>query len=230
MTLGSSHGAYANTDSGAFKSPVLASEGLPFMHAGSPYALPHTSSLAMNGMGAFYPPNHSGLFQQGFFPGLAPQLQHVPRSAPSAIHRLPHSYEERSLGRASFAQAHNDNEAAYYDGRGVTQISLKYDQDNPNRRQNAVKLPNHNRGRTNTAAAHHNHVEVSRIQQGIDVRTTVSLPVHLHKYDIDAVPQVMLRNIPNKLDQAQLKSILDESSFGKYDFMYLRIDFSNNCK
>jgi hypothetical protein len=27
-----------------------------------------------------------------------------------------------------------------------------------------------------------------------------------------------------------LKSIIDESSFGKYDFMYLRIDFSNNCK
>lgn len=26
-----------------------------------------------------------------------------------------------------------------------------------------------------------------------------------------------------------LKSIVDESSFGKYDFMYLRIDFSNDC-
>jgi hypothetical protein len=40
----------------------------------------------------------------------------------------------------------------------------------------------------------------------------------------------MLRNIPNKVDQAMLKEIVDESSFGKYDFMYLRIDFSNNCK
>lgn len=26
-----------------------------------------------------------------------------------------------------------------------------------------------------------------------------------------------------------LKSIVDESSFGRYDFMYLRIDFSNDC-
>jgi hypothetical protein len=39
----------------------------------------------------------------------------------------------------------------------------------------------------------------------------------------------MLRNIPNKIDQAMLKEIVDETSFGKYDFMYLRIDFANNC-
>lgn len=39
----------------------------------------------------------------------------------------------------------------------------------------------------------------------------------------------MLRNIPNKVDQAMLKNIVDESSWGKYDFMYLRIDFNNNC-
>lgn len=27
-----------------------------------------------------------------------------------------------------------------------------------------------------------------------------------------------------------LKGIVDESSWGKYDFMYLRIDFANDCK
>jgi hypothetical protein len=42
--------------------------------------------------------------------------------------------------------------------------------------------------------------------------------------------QIMLRNIPNKVDQAMLKRIIDESSWGKYDFMYLRIDFANECK
>ncbi|KAH8653383.1 RNA recognition motif 2-domain-containing protein [Xylariales sp. PMI_506] len=61
-------------------------------------------------------------------------------------------------------------------------------------------------------SSQHNVVDVDRIRQGIDVRTTI-----------------MLRNIPNKVDQAMLKGIVDESSWGKYDFMYLRIDFANDC-
>jgi hypothetical protein len=54
--------------------------------------------------------------------------------------------------------------------------------------------------------------------------------------------KIMLRNIPNKVDlvshqfhdlratmltnQPLLKTIVDETSFGKYDFMYLRIGTS----
>ncbi|KAL2830632.1 RNA recognition motif 2-domain-containing protein [Aspergillus pseudoustus] len=57
-----------------------------------------------------------------------------------------------------------------------------------------------------------NAVDTERIRLGLDVRTTI-----------------MLRNIPNKIDQTMLKAIVDETSHGKYDFMYLRIDFANNC-
>lgn len=77
------------------------------------------------------------------------------------------------------------------------------------RRQNALRV---NRGHFSPPGPHHNHVDINKIRQGTDVRTTI-----------------MLRNIPNKVDQAMLKNIVDESSWGKYDFMYLRIDFANDC-
>ncbi|THZ09031.1 hypothetical protein D6C95_01406 [Aureobasidium pullulans] len=52
-------------------------------------------------------------------------------------------------------------------------------------------------------------VNLLKIEAGVDVRTTV-----------------MLRNIPNRVDSHDLKEWLDKSSFGHYDFSYLRIDFS----
>lgn len=66
--------------------------------------------------------------------------------------------------------------------------------------------------RQDFASSPHNVVDVTRIRQGLDVRTTI-----------------MLRNIPNKIDLEMLRTIVNETSFGKYDFMYLRIDFQNNC-
>ncbi|KAI8634921.1 RNA recognition motif 2-domain-containing protein [Xylariaceae sp. FL1651] len=77
------------------------------------------------------------------------------------------------------------------------------------RRQNATRVA---RSPYYQQTNSHNHVDVNRIREGTDVRTTI-----------------MLRNIPNKVDQAMLKRIVDESSWGKYDFMYLRIDFANDC-
>ncbi|KAJ5173964.1 Meiosis protein MEI2 [Penicillium coprophilum] len=61
-----------------------------------------------------------------------------------------------------------------------------------------------------TSAEH--KISLERIMQGLDVRSTV-----------------MIRNIPNKLTAEQLKGILDESSYGKYDFLYLRMDFLHRC-
>jgi len=109
-------------------------------------------------------------------------------------------------------------------------------------RPSSVELMNHNfRGRHShdydlsplggQRRENKNTVSVEKIRAGLDVRTTI-----------------MLRNIPNRIDQAMLKSIIDQTSHGKYDFMYLRIgeqtslyhcvdvranrhlDFTNNCK
>ncbi|KIX10374.1 uncharacterized protein Z518_01456 [Rhinocladiella mackenziei CBS 650.93] len=69
-------------------------------------------------------------------------------------------------------------------------------------------------GRRFNQNGNHNAIDIVRIRLGIDVRTTV-----------------MLRNLPNRVNQQMLKAILDITSFGCYDFMYLRIetDFANNC-
>lgn len=74
-----------------------------------------------------------------------------------------------------------------------------------------------------------NTVDIYELVAGRDVRTTVSesRPLTTSRSNIR---QIMLRNIPNKVDQPLLKRIVDSSSFGKYDFMYLRIDFANDCK
>ncbi|KAK1484051.1 RNA recognition domain-containing protein 2 [Colletotrichum cuscutae] len=93
------------------------------------------------------------------------------------------------------------------------------------RRQNAARV---NRSPYYNVASHHNHVDVNRIREGTDVRTTVSDVLVLLDTQTDNA-EIMLRNIPNKVDQAMLKRIVDESSWGKYDFMYLRIDFANDC-
>ena len=51
-------------------------------------------------------------------------------------------------------------------------------------------------------------VQKWKIENGQDVRTTI-----------------MLRNIPNRMTVQELKALLDVTSFGAYDFSYLRIDF-----
>ncbi|KAJ5985136.1 hypothetical protein N7499_008586 [Penicillium canescens] len=57
-----------------------------------------------------------------------------------------------------------------------------------------------------------NTIDMDLIHRGMDVRSTI-----------------MIRNIPNKITSDELKNILDESSFGKYDFLYLRMDFNHGC-
>ncbi|CAN6617628.1 hypothetical protein TRVA0_007S00584 [Trichomonascus vanleenenianus] len=57
-----------------------------------------------------------------------------------------------------------------------------------------------------------NVVNLKRIAKGLDTRCTL-----------------MLRNIPNKVDQQMLKEYIDVTNKNTYDFLYLRIDFANKC-
>ncbi|CAM1510293.1 Fc.00g006280.m01.CDS01 [Cosmosporella sp. VM-42] len=146
------------------------------------------------------------MFQPPMAPNLPYVLDQVPQAGqightapmPPSFPIIGHMYQAPPSPALTVHNDFSPSRAVSTYGRGVDA-----------RRQNATRVsrsPYHN------AAGHHNHVDINRIRDGIDVRTTI-----------------MLRNIPNKVDQAMLKRIIDESSWGKYDFMYLRIDFANDC-
>ncbi|XP_047317624.1 protein MEI2-like 1 [Impatiens glandulifera] len=55
-------------------------------------------------------------------------------------------------------------------------------------------------------------LDIDRVLHGEDYRTTL-----------------MIKNIPNKYTSKMLLDVIDEQCQGKYDFIYLPIDFKNNC-
>ncbi|KAK9668983.1 hypothetical protein RND81_13G100700 [Saponaria officinalis] len=70
------------------------------------------------------------------------------------------------------------------------------------------------RNDTNLSHADRKHYElnIDRIMRGDDCRTTL-----------------MIKNIPNKYTSKMLLATIDEHHRGKYDFIYLPIDFKNKC-
>jgi hypothetical protein len=56
-----------------------------------------------------------------------------------------------------------------------------------------------------------NRIHIDKIITGEDTRVTL-----------------MIKNIPDRVKHNDLKEIIDESSFGNYNFLYLRIDFKNH--
>lgn len=55
-------------------------------------------------------------------------------------------------------------------------------------------------------------IDFSKIESELDIRTTC-----------------MIRNIPNKYTQIMLIEMINETHYGTYDFIYLRMDFKNKC-
>ncbi|KAL1745696.1 RNA recognition motif 2-domain-containing protein [Schizophyllum fasciatum] len=68
------------------------------------------------------------------------------------------------------------------------------------------------RSRDPGVTAEHNMLNLERIEQGLDTRTTV-----------------MIKNIPNKMTDGDLQQFIAKVCPRRIDFMYLRVDFSNGC-
>ncbi|KAF4336235.1 meiosis mei2 [Fusarium beomiforme] len=142
----------------------------------------------------------SGRSSQSFFSMNAPQGN--PFAAPGAVHLpFPPSYQQELFtGQQLSLPSMPYNSLISQRGNGFGNGFGQFDP-----RRQSGRYGRSSRGLNNV-------VNLGELIAGRDVRTTI-----------------MLRNIPNKVDQPLLKRIVDASSFGKYDFMYLRIDFANDC-
>ncbi|RAL60197.1 hypothetical protein DID88_000818 [Monilinia fructigena] len=209
------------SNAGLFNSGSPNPQGIQYMTTNHYGLLPSNAvPYVVGNMGNLYTAQPL-TFQTGFPGGLAAnrpsQVIDSPYDSFGPQSYSPHTYNNhfapQGAPRYATSPQHYGHEFGFMSPQTPNSRDLAR---NGNRRQlPVVRTPQgqiRGRGTSNPAASHHNHVDINKINAGLDVRTTV-----------------MLRNIPNKVDQAMLKSIVDESSFGKYDFMYLRIDFSNDC-
>ncbi|KAG0648563.1 Meiosis mei2 [Hyphodiscus hymeniophilus] len=213
-----------------FTTATHSPSGLSYMASNAAYGVPPTPfPLVMSGMYGAAPPN----FSHGYPAGMQFQAQ-MGGSDFNSFHNgfghhnlaLAQTGYDHGFGQVGFQQQNYEQNFGQpntlfhqrgggYFGRTSGRRHLKFTSHGPRRANGHSSSNGPGNGHysdSDRASGQHNQVEIHRIKQGIDVRTTV-----------------MLRNIPNKIDQHTLKQIVDESSFGRYDFMYLRIDFSNDC-
>ncbi|KAJ1547427.1 hypothetical protein HK096_002997 [Nowakowskiella sp. JEL0078] len=83
---------------------------------------------------------------------------------------------------------------------------------NPIHQRNHGMYHSHSSETLGRASSRSNEINILDIATGRDTRTTF-----------------MIRNIPNKFTQQMLIDFINESHYGEYDFIYLRIDFVNQC-
>ena len=162
-----------------FASGVTSSSGLPYVASNTPaFGLPPNQLPFM--MGGVYAPGPI-TFPQGYSSGMHHQ-GHIgdgdfnPFTSTGFSHNnltivpngFDHGFKQLGFQQHHYGQGfgHPNSLAHQRDENFFNRPSI--------RRQNAVKVPHRGRQYPNSAAGHHNHVDVHRIKQGIDVRTTVS--------------------------------------------------------
>lgn len=106
-----------------------------------------------------------------------------------------------------------DQSVSSGNGRGGRIKENKIDDQFQQQQQQQQQPPNNpTPPATTTSGRSSNAIDLFKIMNGHDTRTTF-----------------MIKNIPNKYTQKMLLEMINESHKGTYDFVYLRMDFKNKC-
>ncbi|XP_065852375.1 protein MEI2-like 4 [Euphorbia lathyris] len=131
--------------------------------------------------------------------------------SPNMLPHVPGNYMEHNSGFQPHHQRspmrsplRSPMRSPIFPGRG--QMSPSFE--SPNERARSRR----NEGSINPADKKQYELDLDRILQGDDKRTTL-----------------MIKNIPNKYTSKMLLAAIDEHHRGTYDFIYLPIDFKNKC-
>ncbi|KAG8648394.1 protein MEI2-like 4 isoform X1 [Manihot esculenta] len=154
---------------------------------------PETSGFHPGSLGSLSISNklHSmELLSPTMFPHAAGNYMDLPIPPKSAGHQPHHQRSPIFPGRSQMIPIHS------------------FDSSSPNERSRSRR----NEGSINQADKKQYELDIDRIMQGEDNRTTL-----------------MIKNIPNKYTSKMLLAAIDEHHKGTYDFIYLPIDFKNKC-
>jgi hypothetical protein len=158
---------------------------IPYVPTSSSYLLPNGHSFALGGIGSLYMPPVINSFHHGY----VPRIEGHPSLGKSVVHSFGgHSspqggFRHRGFDSITgFQQININNEFDYYNQRLDDQTRELNHYSHPTGRRPFVPRGVQIRSRQHTSPAnsHHNHVDIAKIRQGIDVRTTVSTKIVLN--------------------------------------------------
>jgi hypothetical protein len=156
--------------------------GTPYMGPPSGYPMSNTPTFLMGGLGRAYMPPIANSFQQAYAPGVGHQVNPGPGGSLFPSSREQDSYPQGRFPQRSFEsgavfqQAHLNNGFNYYNHRLHERTPDVGHFSRLGGRRQYIPMSQHMRTRQHSGPAnsHHNHVDIAKIRQGIDVRTTVS--------------------------------------------------------
>jgi hypothetical protein len=182
MSLNHSIGSSGTTGTSPF-GPQSNNSGMHYLPTTPGYPLPDTLPYVMGGLANLYLPSAVNGFQQVYAPDiLSPQSTSGPIDHPYSTFMAP-SYVQNGFHQHGFGIPGTEFQHSHFGNELNNHFKQSSNHSRDHGQYNRAGgrrtyVPRAPQGRaqqhSNPANSHHNHVDISRIRQGIDVRTTVS--------------------------------------------------------